>query len=279
MIKIVTDTSTLFSAEEGLKIGLHVVPLNITIDDSSYRDLEDITSEELLEKIAQHHIPRTSQPSIGEKIDLYNELSQDNEVIDITLASGLSGTYHTALMAKESSEHPERIHIVDAFTLCGPHRQMALKALEMANNGAAAEEIIAYLEDKKQKETSFLIPLDFQFLLRGGRINGVAAKLGGLLKLIPVMKKGENGKGLDKFTVARTMTKAISSIIEDMQNCGVTSDYNFYISHAENIELAEKIKEKLTESFAGASIEIYNLSPSFITQGGPGCVAIQAIEK
>ena len=200
-------------------------------------------------------------------------------MIDITLASGLSGTYHTALMAKESSEHPERIHIVDAFTLCGPHRQMALKALEMANNGAAAEEIIAYLEDKKQKETSFLIPLDFQFLLRGGRINGVAAKLGGLLKLIPVMKKGENGKGLDKFTVARTMKKAISSIIEDMQNCGVTSDYNFYISHAENIELAEKIKEKLTESFAGASIEIYDLSPSFITQGGPGCVAIQAIEK
>ena len=278
MIKIVTDTSTLFSAEEGLKIGLHVVPLNITIDDSSYRDLEDITSSELLEKIAQHHIPRTSQPSIGEKIDLYNELSQDNEVIDITLASGLSGTYHTALMAKESSEHPEKIHIVDAFTLCGPHRQMALKALEMANNGATVE-ILAYLEDKKQKETSFLIPLDFQFLLRGGRINGVAAKLGGLLKLIPVMKKGENGKGLDKFTVARTMKKAISSIIEDMQNCGVTSHYNFYISHAENMELAEKIKEKLTENFAGASIEIYDLSPSFITQGGPGCVAIQAIEK
>ena len=243
MIKIVTDTSTLFSAEEGLKIGLHVVPLNITIDDSSYRDLEDITSSELLEKIAQHHIPRTSQPSIGEKIDLYNELSEENEVIDITLASGLSGTYHTALMAKESSEHPEKIHIVDAFTLCGPHRQMALKALEMANNGATVEEILAYLEDKKQKETSFLIPLDFQFLLRGGRINGVASKLGGLLKLIPVMKKGANGKGLDKFTVARTMKKAISSIIEDMQNCGVTSHYNFYISHAENMELAEKIKE------------------------------------
>ena len=102
MIKIVADSSTLYTRAEAEKIGLHSVPLNVTIDNKSYQDLEDITSDELIQMINEHKIPRTSQPSLGEKIDIYNELlSEGNEVIDITMAAGLSGTYHTALMAKD----------------------------------------------------------------------------------------------------------------------------------------------------------------------------------
>ena len=107
MIHIISDSSTLYSIESAKKKGLSIVPLNISVDSQTYRDFEDITSTQLLTMIEDHKIPKTSQPSLGEKIDLYNELSKDgDEVIDIAMASGLSGTYQTAMMAKNSCDHP-----------------------------------------------------------------------------------------------------------------------------------------------------------------------------
>ena len=227
MIHIISDSSTLYSIESAKKKGLSIVPLNISVDSQTYRDFEDITSTQLLTMIEEHKIPKTSQPSLGEKIDLYNKLSKDgDEVIDIAMASGLSGTYQTAMMAKDS----------------------------------------------------YLVPVDFQFLVRGGRIKGLAATLGGALKLIPILKKGVDGIGLDKFGVSRTYKKAVNMVVEDFKNNGFDSNYTFYISHAFNEDLAMMFEKKIKETFEGVKVVIYPLSPAFITQGGPGCVAVQAIK-
>ena len=86
MIHIISDSSTLYSIESAKKKGLSIVPLNISVDSQTYRDFEDITSTQLLTMIEEHKIPKTSQPSLGEKIDLYNKLSKDgDEVIDTRL--------------------------------------------------------------------------------------------------------------------------------------------------------------------------------------------------
>lgn len=278
MTHIIADSSTLYSMKEGNEIGLSIVPLNITIDDQSYKDFEGITSEQLLKMIEEHKVPRTSQPSLGEKIDLYNKYSENDNVIDITMASGLSGTYQTALLAKNACNHPERITVIDSFTLCGPHRALVDQALEMNAEGKSVKEITEYIEKTKRKEISFLIPIDFEYLVRGGRLNGMSGVLGGLLKLMAVMKKGPEGKGLDKFSVCRTSIKVGHAITEEMKREGVDASYTFYISHAENETLALKVKKKIESEFNGATVHVYPLSPSFITQGGPGCVAVQAIQ-
>lgn len=254
------------------------MPLNITVDDQSYKDFEDITDHQLLKMIEEKKVPRTSQPSLGEKIDIYNELLKKSEVIDITMASGLSGTYQTALLAKNACDDPERVTVIDSMTLCGPHRALVDLALEMSAMGKSAAEITQQIENMKRHEISFLIPIDFEFLVRGGRLNGMAGVLGGLLKLMAVMKKGEEGRGLDKFAVCRTTRKVGHDITEEMKREGIDNSYTFYISHAANELLALKMKEKIAEEFPDATIHIYPLSPSFITQGGPGCVAIQAIK-
>lgn len=279
MISIVSDSSTLYSVEQGKQIGLSIVPLNITVDDVSYRDFEDISEEKIYQMIEEGKVPRTSQPSLGEKIDLYNELSKKGEVIDITIASGLSGTYSTALLAKEACDNPDKIHVVDSMTLCGPQRYMVDKALEMAALNKSSEEIISKLEEIRETDCSFLIPVDFAFLVRGGRLNGVAGILGGMLKLIALMKKGDKGKGIDKFSISKTSRKAAFDMIEEMKKENVDSSYVFYITHSQNIKLATKMKEKLLEAFPEAEIHFYPLSPSFITQTGPGSIAVQAIKK
>lgn len=278
MLQIVTDSSTLYSIREGEEKGITVCPLHVNIDGKSYRDFEDLTSTKLLKFIQEKKVPSTSQPSIGEKIDTYNRLSEEGEVLDITMAQGLSGTYDNALLAKSQCDHPEKIHILNSKTLCGPHRSLVDLAIKMKEAGASLEEIKTELEKARETDISFLIPFDFQFLLRGGRVRQIEAGLGGLLKLIPVMKRQEDGTVLVKFTVTRTFKKALRSILEEFDKCNVTDAYTFYITHAFNDELAFAAQKMLREKYPEAKIVIYPLSPTFITQGGPGCIAIQTIK-
>lgn len=278
MLQIVTDSSTLYSVREGEEKGITVCPLHVNIDGKSYRDFEDLTSTKLLKFIQEKKVPSTSQPSIGEKIDTYNRLSEEGEVLDITMAQGLSGTYDNALLAKSQCDHPEKIHILNSKTLCGPHRSLVDLAIKMKEDGASLEEIKTELEKARETDISFLIPFDFQFLLRGGRVRQIEAGLGGLLKLIPVMKRQEDGTVLVKFTVTRTFKKALRSILEEFDKLNVTDAYTFYITHAFNDELAFAAQKMLREKYPEAKIVIYPLSPTFITQGGPGCIAIQTIK-
>ncbi|HIW18488.1 MAG TPA: DegV family protein [Candidatus Faecalicoccus intestinipullorum] len=278
MLQIVTDSSTLYSIREGEEKGITVCPLHVNIDGKSYRDFEDLTSTKLLKFIQEKKVPSTSQPSIGEKIDTYNRLSEEGEVLDITMAQGLSGTYDNALLAKSQCDHPEKIHILNSKTLCGPHRSLVDLAIKMKEAGSSLEEIKTELEKARETDISFLIPFDFQFLLRGGRVRQIEAGLGGLLKLIPVMKRQEDGTVLVKFTVTRTFKKALRSILEEFDKRNVTDAYTFYITHAFNDELAFAAQKMLREKYPEAKIVIYPLSPTFITQGGPGCIAIQTIK-
>ena len=117
MIHIVSDTSTMYTPEQGKQLGTTIVPLHVTINDRSYRDLEDINDVMLLDMIADKHVPKTSQPALGEKIDAYDELSSTGEVLDIAMSSGLSGTYQSALLAKDQCSRPEKVHVFDSRTL------------------------------------------------------------------------------------------------------------------------------------------------------------------
>ncbi|MDD6005246.1 MAG: DegV family protein [Firmicutes bacterium] len=276
MVQILSDSSTLYSVSEGKDVGLVVVPLSVQINNKSYREFEDISSKEFLKIIAEGHIPTSSQPSIGEKEEAYNAVN--GEVIDLTMADGLSGTYQSAMIAKDMSNNPERIHVINTRTLCGPHRYIVNKALKLASEGKGVKEILSGIENSINVGRSFLIPYDFAFLKRGGRLSPLAATLGGLLRIIPILELSEDGKSLLKFGVKKTYKKAVMDIIEVMKNDGVDDSYDVSISHAGNDEWTD-ITIDLIKKELGINVSVYDLSPAFITQGGPGCVAIQYCKK
>ena len=135
MVKIVADTSTLFSSEEGNKHGITITPLSVNIAKDSYRELDEITSAQFLERLQGGALPTSSQPSIGEKMEQYELLAKADEVLDITMADGLSGTYESACNAKADCVYGDRITVLNSETLCGPHRYLALKAVRLAEQG------------------------------------------------------------------------------------------------------------------------------------------------
>ena len=130
-----------------------------------------------------------------------------------------------------------------------------------------------------EETKSFLIPHDFDYLVRGGRLSPIVGKIGSVIKLVPVMTLAEDKKSLMKFTTKRTLKKAIQKISEEMINNNVDSNYKIYISHACNEELAKDTKNIILEYIENADIEIKMLGPVFTTQGGPSCISVQYIKK
>ena len=278
MVQIITDSSTLYTPEEAKKRGFEVSPLCVSIADLEDRDLL-VDMDAFYGKIAEGNHPKSSQPPIGEVLDLY-EKYKDAEIINIAMADGLSGTYQSACGAVEMVDNKDNITVINSKTLCGPHRYMLDKALEMQKNGSSAQEIIAWLRHAADNNASFLIPQDFDFLRRGGRLTPLAATFGSILKLKPVMTQTSDGKKLDKFAVKRTLKTAVAAIIEHWQK-EIQPDerHIIYVSHARVLNDANKVIAQLKEAFPKTDIELLDLGAAFVTQGGPGCIAIQYIEK
>lgn len=278
MIKIVADSSSLYSKSEGSEKGVIVAPLIVSINGHTYKEFEDIRTEKFIDIINKGHIPSSSQPSIGEVLDIYEQYP-DDEIINISMADGLSGTYNSACVAKGMASNPERIEVINSKTLCGPHKYLVNLAIELVKQGKTKKEIVDEINKTLEDTQSYLIPHDFDFLVRGGRISSLVGKIGSAIKLVPVMKLAENKQSLVKFTTKRTFKKAIAKIVEEMIEYGVDSNCKIYISHACIENLVEEAKNIILNNIENADIEINLLSPAFTTQGGPGCVAIQYIRK
>ena len=140
MVQIITDSSVLYTEEEARKAGFEAVPLCVHIGDLEGRDLQ-IDMKEFYHRIEAGQIPMSSQPPIGEVVDLY-EKYQDSEIINIAIADGLSGTYYGACSAKEMVENRNKITVFNSRTLCGPHRYMVEVAQKMKKAGKSVSEIL-----------------------------------------------------------------------------------------------------------------------------------------
>ncbi len=276
MLRIISDSSSTFTREEGRKMGIDILPLKVSIGDLEGEDTV-VDMNEFYGRINKGQIPMTSQPSIGEVVDAY-EKYPDDEIINITMAEGLSGTYLSALGAREMVSNKENITVFNTRTLCGPQRYMVETAVRLRDLGKTKDEIVDWLKNAANTAESFLIPQDFAFLKRGGRLTSMSAALGSVLNLKPVMTQTEDGRKIDKYAIKRNLKKAIKAIIEHMQEKGIGDKYIVYVSHADALEDAKKVVEQMKEAFSNIEIHLLELGAAFVTQGGPQCIAVQYIQ-
>lgn len=169
--------------------------------------------------------------------------------------------------------------MLNSHTLCGPRRYMVNKAVEWANRGIGVAEIVSRLEKLMATEKSFLMPADFDYLRRGGRLSPLVSYVGAVANLIPVMTKTEDDRRLTVAGVKRGFASAIKYVAANLARRGVGAGWRVSISHADAQDKAEQALGILKDMMPNANYEILPLSPAFITQGGPGCVAVQVVEE
>ena len=276
-MKIIADTATLIPPAEGENQDMTVIPVCVSIDNKTYKDYAEISSAEFLEQIAQGSVPSSSQPAIGDILDVLD--SSDEEMLFLTVGDGLSGAYQTAMDARNLAENPERIHILNSRTLAGPLHYLAKKAVALKNEGLDMERIKTVLQESIESSVSFVIPEDFEFLKRSGRLTPITAKIGGALKLLPVLTQTKDKTRITPIGIKRSWKAAVDMVLQRLQALEVGKDHLISISHAGTLRKAETVMQQVRAQFAATEIEILELSPGLITHGGPGCIVIQAVRK
>lgn len=275
-MRIISDTTCHLSANEAKERGILLIPNQIIHREQVIRDYLDISSSDFMELLKIDYA-KTSQPAFGEVIEAYEKTAPE-DTLHITTGDGLSGAYNNACSAKESIQ-ANHVQIFHSRSVAGVNHYLTLLAHKLTTLDYSIQEIIQRLNRCVSQTQSYVIPTDFSFLQKSGRLTKTAAVLGGLLKLKPVMAQSEDKKKIDKFAINRTWQSAINSVIHDLVAKKVDVQHKIYVLHAFNEDIANQAIQAIKRSLGNVDIQSLLLSPAMITHGGPGCVVIQSVLK
>ena len=278
-IIIVTDSTADLTEQEIQDFNIHVVPLNITIQEEHYLDGETITKEEFKNKmIASSELPMTAQPSIGRFVELYDELGKDgSEIISIHLMNSISGTVNAARQAADITE--STVTVVDSdFT----SRSMGIIVREAANaakEGKSAEEVLEVIKSTRQRTKLYLTVLNLDNLIKGGRISRVMGAFSNLLN-IKLFLEVINGKIeiVQKGRGLKSLQKKYDEVFEEMKACP-NGIQEIGIMHAGLNEFNQSQIDTLRELFPDAKFTIVMTSPIIMSHTGVDAMAVTYLEK
>ena len=273
MIKILLDTASDMPLELRERYGIKWVPFGISFDDEFYYDQIDITPEEFYAKIAEKGIiPKTSQVTREQFAEAIREMlvDEDDQVLVITLASSLSGTYNEAVKAMEEFE-PGKVKVIDSRQVTLLITDLVIEAAEMIEKGADLEEIIKVLEAKSNKREAFFMLDTLEYLRKGGRISFAQSVIGGILN-IKALRIYKDGKILP-YGKAKGKKQAIKEMVEYVRK-NRNKDNRLIMVHAANKELVMEIAA-IIEKELGEKVEMISEIGAVIgAHVGPGTVAV-----
>lgn len=278
MVKITTDTTSMYTVSEGKAMGIDLVPMTLIAGDKSYREIEEINVDELKELIEAGVKLTTSQPAVGEVMDLFEQASEESPVLHITMGANFSGAYSSACAVKEMMDDDvkEFITVYESGTVCGINWAMVNIAKDMADKGFSVEEIVKVLDHIKANDRNHMLPQDFAMVQRGGRVSEEERKLDPSLNIVPVLAFNEDRSRFVALGVMPSLKPAIERVIEEFKNTGVDDKYFITIAQSYCMEDAEMAKAMLDEAFPDCCKKIFTLTPVFTVQSGTRCVSIQA---
>ncbi len=278
MVKITTDTTSMYTPAEGKAMGIDLVPMTLIAGDKSYREIEEINVDELKVLIEDGVKLTTSQPAVGEVMDLFEEASEETPILHITMGANFSGAYSSACAVKEMMDDDVRDHITvyESGTVCGVNWAMVNIAKDMADKGHTVEEIVKVLDYIKENDRNNMLPQDFAMVQRGGRVSEEERKLDPSLNIVPVLAFNEDRSRFVALGVMPSLKPAVEKVIDELKHSGVDEKYFITIAQSYCMEDAEMAKAMLDEAFPDCSKKIFTLTPVFTVQSGTRCVSIQA---
>jgi len=194
-VAIVTDSAADLPDELALRLNVHVVPVRVSFGEQDYLDKIGLSTAEFYRKLRTEVVlPRTSQPPPGDfRRQFEFLLSHHPAVVYVGLSRAVSGTLQAAEAAAQRS-HPERTRVFDSANAAGGQALLAVKAAEMAADGASADAILAEIERLRPQTLTWAIARDIGHAVRGGRVPRWAKPVLNTLGLVPIAKVTPEGK-------------------------------------------------------------------------------------
>ena len=277
-IALVTDSTSVLTEQEIKENNVIVAPIPIIIGDKEYLEGVNITSKQLFETQKQGAaFPKTSQPSMGEMISLFNKLHDEGyeAIITVTLSSGISGFFQT--LQNVARNNPEyHLYPYDSKMTVRLQGYLVLAASKMIKAGYTPEEILERLDKIRATIDELFVVDDLKNLSRGGRLSNASAFIGTMLHIKPLLTF-EDGK-IVAFDKIRSLKRAVSKVediaLERTSKLPYKDKLRLFVFHSNDEKQAEGIKEFILDNFPGMPVDVAEFSPVIATHLGEKSIAI-----
>ncbi len=275
-VKIVTDTLSDITSDLADELGVTVVPLYVRFGEKIYRDRVEITSEEFYRRLVNAStLPSTTQPTPHDFIEVYQRLAEEtDEVLVIVVSSKLSGTYSSAMQARQTISGKCRIEVVDSLTVAMGEGLITIAAAKAVKAGANLNEA-ADLARRAVSRSHLVAYFDtLKYLAKGGRIGKAQGLLGSMLSVKPILtvREGE--------MAPMTRVRSLSAGLDYLYNfvAGFKSIESVAVEHATTPDVADRLVERLGSLVPKENVYRSVISPVIGTYSGPSALALTVLE-
>jgi len=275
MVKIICDSTGDIPEEIRKKYDITIVPLNVLFGTDSYQDGVDITPAQFYKMLVESKVhPTTSQPAPGLFAEAYQKLAKEtDEIMVLTISAGISGTYDSAMQAKQLVDSSLKIEVIDSKWTCAGLLLPTLAAARAAEKGMKLEEITGMVKDILPKIRVYMIFDTLEYLRKGGRIGKAKALLGGMLKLNPMLTLKDGV--IHPVTQARGRAKSVDILVDMMKKTGNPEE--IVVEDATTPDELEDLAKRISSAIPKAKIIRTKVGPCIGVHAGPRIMVAGAI--
>ena len=281
-VKIISDSTCDLSKDILEKYDVDILPLHIILGDEEYLDGKNITPEEIYRWADEHATtPKTSAPALEDAINLMKPyIDRGDELICFSISNSMSSSGQVMMMAAEELEASNRVHVIDSANLSTGIGLLVVEAAILAKEGKRAAEIVQTIEEYKPYVRASFVVDTLVYLHRGGRCSGVAALVGGALKLHPQIVVEQGAMHPAKKYRGKIKTAVLSYVKDQEEGLRRAKKDRIFITHSGcDVQIVGEVRAYL-ESL-GIFDEIIETRAGGVISShcGPGTLGVLYIEQ
>ena len=273
-----TDSDSDLPYELKAKYDIPVVYMPYALDGKEYFDDlgQTLDHKSYYDAMRKGAVAITSALNKQAYLDYFEPILKEKDLLFVAFSSKMSNTINEVYAAREEllKKYPERrFRVVDTLSISCIMTLLVLKAHEMYRAGKSMDEVGDWIEQNRTRANAFFTVEDLKYLRRGGRLSAVAATMGTMLDLKPIITCGKEGKLVSydkvrgrKKALAYIVEKSVENIVDQKESIGI-------VLHADAPEDAARLKEALQEKLPEMEIRIEHIGPVIGAHCGPGTLA------
>ena len=278
-VAVVTDTTHYMPRALIDEAGIHEVSLYVNDGGTLTRESDLHDYDAFYERLrTQSELPTTSQPSIGDFLEVYEPLlAAGNDIVSVHLGAGISGTCEAARQAAAeigSRGGQRRVEVVNSRSACAGQGMIVLATAAAARGGADVHQVVDRADAAIRNARIWFAVDTLEYLRRGGRIGSAQAWVGGALKIKPIMTFDD---GIMPIERVRTEKRAFERMVEYMRDRKADGATTWVVQHTQAPEVAERLVERGREIFENEPLLCSEIGPVIGTHAGPGLIGVGGI--
>jgi DegV family protein with EDD domain len=280
-VAVVSDSTAYLPRQLVDENQIRLVSLYVNWEDRSERELDMPDFDDFYARLrTADRLPTTSQPSIGDFLDVYGPLvEQGHEVVSVHISGGISGTVEAARQAKErlaEQTGSDRVTVIDSERACGGLGLMALAGASVARAGGDLEAVVERIETTRSDLKMWFAVDTLEYLRRGGRIGAASAWLGSALKIKPILTLDKEITPIERV---RTGSKALRRLTEYAEQRRDDGADGWVVQHVQAPEEARRLADATEGIMGRGPVFVSEVGPVIGTHIGPGLLGVGGVPR